>query len=62
MDRRGAELQVGIAVIFALVVLIGGIVWIKGVKVARQTYTTRVAFDEVGGLSAGDPVTVHGVT
>jgi phospholipid/cholesterol/gamma-HCH transport system substrate-binding protein len=62
MDRRGAELKVGIAVIFALVVLIGGIVWIKGFEVARQRYTVRVAFDEVGGLSEGDPVTVHGVT
>jgi phospholipid/cholesterol/gamma-HCH transport system substrate-binding protein len=62
MDRRGAELKVGIAVIFALVALIGGIVWIKGFKVARQSYSVRIAFDEVGGLSEGDPVTVHGVT
>jgi phospholipid/cholesterol/gamma-HCH transport system substrate-binding protein len=62
MDRRGAELKVGIAVIFALVVLIGGIVWIKGFQLARQSYLVRVAFDEVGGLSEGDPVTVHGVT
>jgi phospholipid/cholesterol/gamma-HCH transport system substrate-binding protein len=62
MDRRGAELKVGMAVIFALVVLIGGIIWIKGFQVARKSYSVRVAFDEVGGLSSGDPVTVHGVT
>ncbi|MFH0778912.1 MAG: MlaD family protein [Candidatus Eisenbacteria bacterium] len=62
MDRRGVELKVGIAVILALVVLIGGIIWIKGCEVARQTYTVKVAFDEVSGLTEGDPVTVHGVT
>ncbi|UCF78476.1 MAG: MCE family protein [Candidatus Eiseniibacteriota bacterium] len=62
MDRRGAEFKVGITVILALVILIGGIVWIKGFQVARQSFVVRVAFDEVGGLSEGDPVTVHGVT
>ncbi|KPJ59415.1 MAG: hypothetical protein AMJ46_11360 [Latescibacteria bacterium DG_63] len=62
MDRRGAELKVGITVILALVILIGGIVWIKGIQVARESFVIRVAFDEVGGLSEGDPVTVHGVT
>ncbi|MCX5800105.1 MAG: MlaD family protein [Candidatus Eisenbacteria bacterium] len=62
MDRRGAELKVGIAVIFALVVLVGGIIWIKGFKIASQSYPVRIAFDEVGGLGTGDPVTVQGVT
>lgn len=61
MNRRGAELRVGITVIFALVILTGGIIWIKGFQVARQSFVVRVAFDEVGGLSEGDPVTVHGV-
>jgi phospholipid/cholesterol/gamma-HCH transport system substrate-binding protein len=61
MNRRGAELKVGITVILALVILIGGIIWIKGFQVARQSFVVRVAFDEVGGLTEGDPVTVHGV-
>jgi phospholipid/cholesterol/gamma-HCH transport system substrate-binding protein len=62
MDRRGTELRVGIAVIFALIVLVGGIIWIKGCQVAKREYVVRVAFDEVGGLTEGDPVTVLGVT
>ncbi len=62
MNRRGAELKVGITVILALVILIGGIIWIKGFQVARESFVVRIAFDEVGGLNEGDPVTVHGVT
>jgi phospholipid/cholesterol/gamma-HCH transport system substrate-binding protein len=61
MDRRGAELKVGIIVILAIIILIGGIIWIKGVQVSRQSFVVRVGFEEVGGLSEGDPVTVHGV-
>jgi phospholipid/cholesterol/gamma-HCH transport system substrate-binding protein len=62
MDRKGTELKVGIAVIFALIVLVGGIIWIKGCQVAKREYVVRVGFDEVGGLTVGDPVTVLGVT
>ena len=61
MDRRGTELTVGVAVIFAIVVLVGGIIWIKGCQVAKSEHVYRVAFDEVGGLTVGDPVTVLGV-
>ena len=61
MDRRGTELKVGVAVIFALIVLVGGIIWIKGCQVAKREHVFRVAFDEVGGLTVGDPVTVLGV-
>jgi len=62
MDRRSTELTVGVAVIFAIVVLVGGIIWIKGCQMAKNEYVYRVAFDEVGGLTQGDPVTVLGVT
>lgn len=62
MDRRGTELRVGITVIFALVVLVGGIIWIRGCQIAKREYIVKVAFDEVGGLTEGDPVTVLGVT
>jgi len=61
MDRRGTELTVGVAVIIAIVVLVGGIIWIKGCQVATREHEYRVAFDEVGGLTVGDPVTVLGV-
>ncbi len=61
MDRRGTELTVGVTVIFAIFVLVGGIIWIKGCQVAKREHVYRVAFDEVGGLTVGDPVTVLGV-
>lgn len=61
MSSNSTEVRVGIAVILAAVILILGILWIGEFRLARRWETYSVRFDEVGGLSVGDPVAVSGV-
>ncbi len=55
------EFKVGITIILATLVLIFGIIWGKGFRLHTNKYKIEIAFDQVGGLVAGDPVTVNGV-
>lgn len=55
------EFKVGITIIIATLVLIFGIIWGKGFRLHTNKYRIEIAFDQVGGLVAGDPVTVNGV-
>jgi phospholipid/cholesterol/gamma-HCH transport system substrate-binding protein len=61
MAARNTEIQVGIAVLLALVVLVWGVTWLSDTRLAqrRQSYAAR--FADVGGLAEGDPITVNGV-
>jgi phospholipid/cholesterol/gamma-HCH transport system substrate-binding protein len=61
MTTRKTEIQVGIAVVLALAILVLGIMWIGEFRLNRRWQTYSVYFDEVGGLSPGDPVTVAGL-
>ena len=61
MSARATEVKVGIAVILAAVILILGVLWIGEFRLARKWHTYTVYFEEVGGLSAGDPVAVSGL-
>ncbi|NOX87397.1 MAG: MCE family protein [Calditrichaeota bacterium] len=55
------ELKVGITVIFAIFILIFGIIWGKGFQLQTNKYQIQIIFDNVGGMVPGDPVTVNGV-
>jgi len=59
--RKYSELQVGITVIVAMIVLVAGVLWFKGFAVGRDTYTLDVFMSQASGLSKGDPVEVAGV-
>ncbi len=61
MENRSAELKVGIVVLLTIVALIWGITWIKGWKLAQNSYDVKVLFPNVGILNIGDPVSVSGV-
>lgn len=57
------ELQVGFLVTVALVLLIGGLIWLSGASVGGRGRTTfGVRFENVQGVTVGDPVQVSGVT
>lgn len=62
MSRGRSEFKVGIVVFLAIVIFFAGIIWIKGVRFARDYNTVRVSFPNVGALREGDPVAVSGVT
>jgi phospholipid/cholesterol/gamma-HCH transport system substrate-binding protein len=62
MSRGRSEFKVGIVVFLAIAIFFTSIIWIKGVRFARDYNTVRVSFSNVGALSDGDPVAVSGVT
>lgn len=61
MDSRRNELKVGIAVLFSLIMLVGGIMWGKGYRLRAARYQITVVFDNVGGLESGSNVLANGV-
>ena len=57
------ELQVGLLVIVAFAMVIGGMLWLSGRTVpGRGRSTVDVVFETVQGLTVGDPVQISGVT
>ena len=61
MDSRATEIKVGLAVLAAIVALIVGIMWGKGIKLRAERYPVIVHFQNIGGLENGAPVLVNGV-
>ena len=56
------EVTVGLLVILALTVLVGGLTWLSGKSIAGAgTIGFPVRFENVSGLSQGDPVQISGV-
>ena len=60
MDRS-VEIRVGIVILLAIILFVGGMVWITETRVGDRGYTFQAAFPTVGGLAPGDPVQVGGV-
>src|SRR5262245_52035333 len=58
---RSAAIQVGITGLLALILLVGGTVWIKEYRLGQRKTRLTARFEEVGNLSTGDPVQVRGV-
>ncbi|MBD3224447.1 MAG: MCE family protein, partial [Caldithrix sp.] len=61
MKSLSNEFKVGLTVIIATAVLILGIIWGKDIRIQINKYEIQVEFDKIGGMIAGDPVTVNGV-
>lgn len=61
MQGKISELQVGIITIFALVVLVVGILWLKNIDLSRGEVNYFVDFAKVEGMKGGDRVQVRGI-
>lgn len=61
MNSKSVELRVGLVVFLACIVLILGLVWIKGIRFDQTRFEYSVIFPNVGALEVGDPVSVSGV-
>lgn len=59
--KRYGELQIGITVLAAVIVLVAGVLWFKGYSAGRETIVLQVYFQQASGLGKGDPVEVAGV-
>ncbi len=60
MSRR-TEIQVGATVIVALVVLVGGVTYLKEFTLGKKLRTWHVSYPQTGGLGEGDEVQVNGI-
>jgi phospholipid/cholesterol/gamma-HCH transport system substrate-binding protein len=59
--RRSNEFAVGLAVLAALALVIGGALWLSETDVNQKLATYTARFRTVGGLGVGAPVTLRGV-
>lgn len=60
MDRS-VEIRVGIVILIAIILFVGGMIWITETRVGDVGWTFQATFPTVGGLAEGDPVQVAGV-
>lgn len=60
MSRR-TEIQVGLTVLAALVILIAGVTWLKELSLAQKVRKWTVSFPQTGGLAVGNEVRVSGM-
>ena len=58
---RKTEIQVGITVLVAIVILIMGVTWLKELSLARKVRVWTVTFPQSGGLASSDEVRVNGI-
>jgi phospholipid/cholesterol/gamma-HCH transport system substrate-binding protein len=61
MRDVSTEIKVGGVVILAIVILLYGIIWVKGYRFNVEHYEITGIFPQVGNLDVGDPVAVLGV-
>jgi phospholipid/cholesterol/gamma-HCH transport system substrate-binding protein len=61
MSSRKREIQVGVTVIVAVVILVVGMLWLKQVRVGGGDHHYVVQFPTVSGLEVGDKVQVRGI-
>lgn len=60
MSRR-TEIQVGATVLVALIVLVGGVTYLKEFSLGKKVRTWHVSYPQTGGLGKGDEVQVNGI-
>lgn len=59
--KRENEFAVGVVVIAAFTVVVGGALWLSGAHLGKTESVHAARFKTVGGLGVGDPVILHGV-
>ncbi|HTR80429.1 MAG TPA: MlaD family protein [Bacteroidota bacterium] len=55
------EIKLGMAIFAAVVVFVGGVIYLRGVDFQRREYTLTIIYNNVNGLQEGNPVTVAGL-
>jgi phospholipid/cholesterol/gamma-HCH transport system substrate-binding protein len=56
------EARIGIVVFAAIVIFIGGVIFLRGIDLRSKQYSLNVFYSRVNGLRTGDRVTVAGLT
>lgn len=61
MDYKSLEIRVGFTVFIAALILIVGLMWFQGFRIAHGNYEIHAVFPMVGGIAPGDKVNLNGV-
>jgi phospholipid/cholesterol/gamma-HCH transport system substrate-binding protein len=61
MAETRREIQVGLALVAALVILVFGLMWFEDRQINADYRPVLVRYETVGGLGVGDPVDVRGI-
>ena len=61
MRKRRSDLLVGVVILVAFVMLIGGIMWLKSFSFTQKMVSYTAVFSNIGGLQVGDPVSANGL-
>ena len=59
--KRENEFAVGLVVIAALALVVGGALWLSGAHLGKTEAVVTARFRTVGGLGVGNPVVLRGV-
>lgn len=61
MNRRRNDVMVGLVVILGIVLILSGVIWLKGGGLGREDIMVQARFREVGQLLDGNSVKLRGV-
>jgi len=62
VKKTNVDLIVGGSILISLIILIGGVLWLKDASLASKNHSYSILFPSVGTLQVGDPVMVNGVS
>ncbi len=55
------EIKLGMAVFAAVIVFVGGVIYLRGVDFQKREYTLTILYNNVNGLQEGNPITIAGL-
>ncbi len=55
------EVKLGMAIFAAVIVFVGGIIYLRGVDFQKREYTLTILYNNVNGLQEGNPITIAGL-
>jgi phospholipid/cholesterol/gamma-HCH transport system substrate-binding protein len=55
------EVKLGMAIFAAVIVFVGGVIYLRGVDFQRREYTLTILYGNVNGLQEGNPITIAGL-
>jgi len=55
------EVKLGMAIFAAVIVFVGGVIYLRGVDFQKREYTLTILYNNVNGLQEGNPITIAGL-
>jgi len=59
--KMSNEVKLGMAIFAAVIVFVGGIIYLRGVDFQKREYTLTILYNNVNGLQEGNPITIAGL-